>query len=222
MKNEAPRTIARLITLGLCLVLAGCGMFQSKSREDALRDLTWSYAQQGIELSINADAMLNQTAGQAHNLLLVVVQMEDPNAFSAFSRDTELLSNLLLSDHAPEGVLDIQRIYIEPGAQRVIPINRVQSAKYVGIAAGYAQLDPARSARLYQVGVDVDHSGWVFREYTAAPEPLAIELRLGPVGIQDSLSKRAEPQTPPAPQSGLVEIGAVNYPAPVIQAPVAP
>jgi type VI secretion system VasD/TssJ family lipoprotein len=221
MMNKASRSMARLITLGLCLVLAGCGMFQSKSREEALRELTWNYEQQGIQLNITADPMLNETGGQAHNLLLVVAQMEDPNAFSAFARDPELLTNLLLSDRAPEGILDIQRIYIEPGAQRELSIHRVQSAKYVGIAAGYAQLDPARSARLYQIGVAVNSDGWFFREHTAAPEPLAIQLRLGPVGIQDSLSKRADPPAPVQPKSGLVEIGA-TYPAPIVVPVAAP
>lgn len=213
--NDISRTTARLATLGLCLVLTGCGMFQTKSRDEALRDLTWTYAQQGIQVNVQADEMLNETGGQAHNLLLVVTQMEDPNAFSAYARDPERLADLLLADRAPEGILDIQRFYIEPGAQRDIPINRVQSARYVGVATGYAQLDPARTARLYQIGVDVDHTGWIFREHSAQPEPLAIQLRLGPVGIHDSLSKRAEPQTPPQPMSGMVEIGS-TYPAAVI------
>jgi len=221
MNPNATRTIARLAMIGCCLALAGCGMFQSKSREEALRDLNWSYAQQAIQLNIHADPMLNETGGQAHNLLLVVAQMEDPNAFSAFARDPELLTDLLLSDRAPEGILDIQRIYIEPGAEKTLPLNRVQSAKYVGIAAGYAQLDPARSARLYQIGVAVDSNGWVFREYTAEPEALSIQLRLGPVGIQDSLSKRAEPLAPVQPESGLVEIGA-TYPAPIVSPITAP
>lgn len=199
----------------LCMVLAGCGMFQSKSRDDALRDLEWSYAQGAITLSVRADPMLNETAGHPHNLLLTVTQMTDPNAFSAYARDPERLAELLLADRAPDGILDVQRFYIEPGAQRELPLDRVQSARYVGIAAGYAQLDPARSARLYQIGVALDHAGWVFREHKAEPEPLAIELKLGPVGIQDSLSKRAEPPPPLQPSSGLVEIGS-TFPAPVI------
>jgi hypothetical protein len=146
--------------------------------------------------------------------------MADPNAFAAYARNPDRLAELLLADRAPDGILDVQRLYIEPGVERELFIDRVQSARYVGIAAGYAQLDPARSARLYQIGVALDHSGWVFREYTAQPEPLAIQLRLGPVGIQDSLSKRAEPPTPPQPAGGLVEIGG-TYPAPVVT-PLAP
>lgn len=215
MTIEFSRTFIRLTIVGLCLTLAGCGMFQTRTREDALRDMTWSYAQQGIHVAVQADAMLNETGGQAHNLLLVVTQMSDPNAFSAFAREPQGLAELLLADRAPEGILDIQRFYIEPGAARDIPIDRVQSARYVGVATGYAQLDPARSARLYQIGVDVDHTGWVFREHAAQPEPLAIALRLGPAGIQDSLSKRAEPQTPPQPAGGLIEIGS-TYPAAVV------
>lgn len=204
-----------LTAFSICLLLASCGSFQTRSRDDALRELTWSYAQQGIHLTIQADAMLNETEGQPHNLLLVVAQMADPNAFAAYARDPELLSQLLLADRAPEGILDVQRVYIEPGVEREMSIDRVQSARYVGVAAGYAQLDPTRSARLYQIGVSVERDGWIFREHTAAPEPLAIQLRLGPVGIHDSLSARAEPPPPTQPTGGLVEIDA-SYPAAVV------
>lgn len=208
-------TLARMAALCTCMALAGCSMMETRSRDDALRDLAWNYEQQGILLNVQADPMLNETNGQPHNLLLLVAQMEDPNAFAAHVREQERLAELLLADRAPDGILDVQRFHVEPGTQRAMHIARVQSARYVGVATGYAQLDPARSARLYQVGVTLDRAGWVFREYTASPEPLAIQLRLGPAGIQDSLSGRAEPSKPVQPAGGLVEIGS-NYPATVI------
>lgn len=213
---SSQRLIVALTALSACLFLASCGSFQSRSRDDALRELTWSYAPQAIQLSVQADVMLNETEGEPHNLLLIVAQMEDPNAFSAYARESALLTELLLADRAPDGILDIQRFHIEPGATRDIPIDRVQSARYVGVATGYAQLDPKRSARLYQIGVSVDHSGWIFREHAAAPEPLAIQLRLGPVGIHDSLIGPAEPPAPTQPVGGMVEMGGVYPAAPIV------
>lgn len=205
----------RTLALCACLVLSGCGMFQGKSRDEALKELAWNYAQDGIRLNVQADPMLNATAGQPHMLLLVLAQMEDPNAFAAYARQPERLAELLLAETAPEGILDVQRFHIAPDSQREVNVPRVQSARYVGIAAGYAQLESARSARLYQIGVAVDRSGWVVRDYSAAPEALEIRLRLGPEGIQDSLSMRAEDTAPVQPESGLVEFDG-PFPAPVI------
>lgn len=197
---------ARCVLAGVLMaLLAGCGMFNTKSRDEALKELTWSYEADGIQLQVEADPMLNATDGQPHTLLLVLVQMADPNAFTAYSRQKDKLASLLLAESAPDGMLDLQRFYIEPGSKRDIKIPRIESAKYVGLAAGYAHLDPSRSARLYQIGVDVHTSGWVFRENEATPQPLAIRLLLGADGIQDSLSSRAQPAKPTQPAGGLVE-----------------
>src|SRR5690606_8761473 len=135
-------TLARMAALCTCMALAGCSMMETRSRDDALRDLAWNYEQQGILLNVQADPMLNETNGQPHNLLLLVAQMEDPNAFAAHVREQERLAELLLADRAPDGILDVQRFHVEPGTQRAMHIARVQSARYVGVATGYAQLDP--------------------------------------------------------------------------------
>src|SRR3546814_14861501 len=65
-------------------------------------------------------------------------------------------------------------------------------------------LDPARCTRLYRVGVEVDSSGLIIKSRTATPEPLKIELRLGPDGIQESPGSKPQPVEPTKPKAGLV------------------
>src|SRR3546814_405383 len=79
--------IQRLLACVLCCAaLSACGSMNSmlggSSEEDALKDMKWSYADDGLQIDLQADPALNQFAGQPHMLTLVIVQMEAPNAFT--------------------------------------------------------------------------------------------------------------------------------------------
>jgi type VI secretion system VasD/TssJ family lipoprotein len=201
-------TLARLVAAGALAVIAGCSsvnsMMGGNSERDALSDLTWSYSADGVRLSVTADNPLNPSGGQSHTLLVAVVQMADPNAFTTFSASSDKLSELLLADAPPTGMLSLQRLYIEPGSERNITLPRVEKARYVGVAAGYFHLDPTRSTRLYRIGVDVSSSGWVVKNRSASPEPLQIDLQLGADGIAEGSSRRAFAPDPERPVGGLV------------------
>lgn len=196
-----PNTLIRLSAVAICCaLLAGCGT----SEKDALKELKWSYSDDGVQIQVQADPALNQAKGQPHMLTLAVVQMEDPNGFTALTANAAKLKTLLLSDSPPQGVLAIKRIFIAPGETRSLKLERVEKAQYIGLAAGYDHLDPARCTRLYRVGVEVDSSGLIIKSRTATPEPLKIELRLGPDGIQESPGSKPQPVEPTKPKAGLV------------------
>jgi len=192
----------------MLLALAGCSsvnsMLGGNSEADALTNLKWSYAANGIELAVTAAPELNRSKDQAHTLLLVVVQMEDPNAFSRAAASPAQLSALLLSPAAPDGMLSLNRIYVAPGTTQNIALPRVEKAQYVGVAAGYYHLDPARSTRLYRFGVDVTASGIVIKNRTATPQPLQITLQLGADGIVEGPGGKASTPPPVRPTGGLV------------------
>lgn len=198
-----------LLGIGLML-LAGCSMLSGDGRregeEQALRDLQWSFAEDGVELLVSADPGLNTYDGQAHSLLLVVAQMQQPNAFSQYTPSARRLSQLLLMEDAPPGVLGITRLFIEPGEQRRIRLPRLESARYIGLAAGYAHLDPLRSARLYRVGVGVTESGFWSSTYKASVEPLSIDLWLGADGVLRGPQSRPAPPPAERPQAGEVRL----------------
>ena len=188
----------RWMTAALCaLALSACSSLNSmmggSSEQDALHALQWTYAADGIQIAITADPQLNQSGSEPHNLMLAVVQMADPNAYTAAVSTKDKLSSLLLASSPPPGMLALNRVFISPGEHRTITLPRVEKAQYVGLVLGYYHLDPSRSARLYRIGVEVDSSGLIIKTRNATPEPLSIDLRLGASGIQESPGTRTPP-----------------------------
>src|SRR3546814_18960708 len=99
-------------------------------------------------------------------------------------------------------MLSLERVFIAPGEKRKLQFVRVEKAQYVGLIAGYNHLDPARSARLYRIGVQVDSPGMFLKPRQASHEPLRLELRLGPDNIQGPPSNTAAHATPTNHQGG--------------------
>lgn len=198
------RAMRGVLLLMLAVSMAGCSLFKTKSKQDALKDIEWAYDKAGIELRVRAQPDLNQSGGQPHTLLMSVIQMEDPSAFEPHISGPDSLAALLLAETAPGGLLTLQKYYIEPGSERTIRLARVEKARYVALVLGYQHLDPARSTRLYQIGADLDYSGLLLREYQAAPEPLHIDVLLGAESVQDSLTARQREPEAVQPAGGLM------------------
>jgi len=201
------RSAARLLACaGICAMLAACGsvnsFFGGNSEKQALQEMKWSYAPDGLRIAIEADPLLNEAGGQPHMLAVVIVQLEAPNAFQAFTADSDKLRGLLLAPGPAQGMLSLDRVFIAPGERRTLTLPRVEKAQYIGLAAGYNHLDPARSTRLYQIGVHVDSSGLVIKTRTAAPDALAVDLHLGPENIQGAPGTRPPPVDPVRPKGG--------------------
>jgi len=188
------------------LLLTACGSHGSTPEQQALNNLKWNYAGDAIELRLTADKDLNQYDGQAHTLLLVVTQFDQPNAFAAYTGSSLQLSNLLLMDSAPPGLIGLSRLFIEPGQSLKIQLPRLEGAKLIGISAGYAHLDPQRSARLYRIGVDVTSTGWLSKTWTATPKSLAVDLLLGPDALLHGQQSRLAPATPEKPVEGEMNL----------------
>ncbi|ANN68538.1 type VI secretion system lipoprotein TssJ [Bordetella bronchialis] len=203
------RTLNRLVPALLCgIALSSCSSLNSmmggNSESDALKAMKWTYAGDGVQIAVTADPRLNQSNGQPHTLAMTVVQMEDPSVFAPYASSSSKMSALLLADAPPPGLLALNRLFITPSENQTVTLPRVEKAQYVGLVTGYYHLDPARSARLYQVGVEVDSSGIVIKTRNASPEPLKIDLRLGPDGIEESPGTRTPPVEPVRPKGGEV------------------
>jgi type VI secretion system VasD/TssJ family lipoprotein len=194
------------ILLTLCLLLAACSSQNLTPEQKALTALKWDYTENAIELSFTADKDLNQYDGQAHNLLVVVTQFDQISAFSAYTGSSQQLSSLLLMSNAPKGMIGLTRLFIEPGQSKRLSLPRLEGAKMIGIASGYAHLDPARSAKLYQIGVDVTSSGFFSKTWTATPRPIAIDLLVGPDALLRGKESRIELPKPVKPQEGEVRL----------------
>lgn len=189
----------------LVVSLSACSLVKTQSKEEALQKMTWEYGQDAIELVLMAEPTLNWWGGQAHTLLVSVVQLEDLSALERYKASVQALSELLLTETAPSGLLSLNRYFLAPGAQIKQKIARLDKSRYVAVFLGYQHLDPARSIRVYQIGAELQRKGWVFRHYHASPEAVQIQLHLGPDGVMSS-QQQAQPFSVPAPpRSGWVE-----------------
>jgi type VI secretion system VasD/TssJ family lipoprotein len=223
------RALIRRIAPALlgALALSSCSSLNSmmggNSESDALKAMKWTYAGDGVQIAVKADPKLNYSNSQPHTLAMTVVQMEDPSAFAPYAASSSKMSGLLLTDAPPQGLLALNRVFITPGENQTITVPRVEKAQYVGLVTGYYHLDPARSARLYQVGVEVNSSGIMVTTRSASPEPLKIDLRLGPDGIQESPGTRTPPVEPVRPTGGQVSppIAQPSQPASGVAQPAA-
>lgn len=163
--------------------LVGCAatnaLMGGNSRKEALAEIAWEFAENGVVIEIEADPLLNEYNGEAHTLLLGVYQMEDSAAFYKLSADSMLLAKALESGKAGDSFTHFVRYVIAPGQKIIMAVNRAQKSKFVGIAAGYYQMDGANSTRLFQIPLTVASDGLITKSYKAAPAILNLRLSLG-------------------------------------------
>jgi len=176
---------------GACLALAvlapaleGCAtansMMGGNTRKEAVAEIAWNFARNAILVEVEADPRLNEYSGEAHTLVLGVYQMEDSAAFYKLIADAALVGKSLESGKGGEGFVHFARYVVAPGQHTILQLDRAQKAKFVGIAAGYYQMDAARSARLFEVPLTIASEGMVSTTYKAAPATLAVRLNFGP------------------------------------------
>ncbi len=184
-------SILSLAALVPCLValalLQGCAAANSamggNTAKQARAEVSWDAARDGVLLEITAATDLNLYQNRPHTLLLTVFQMADSAAFHKLVADPQQLSRALETGQAGSGFVLVSRYVVAPGRRTLLALDRAQQGRYVGIVAGYYQLDAAGTARLFEVPLAVSSKGWISTTYTAEPVPLAIALQLGAQGI---------------------------------------
>ncbi|MES2361591.1 MAG: type VI secretion system lipoprotein TssJ [Pseudomonadota bacterium] len=185
----------------LVVLLAGCAAANSlmggNSRKDAVAEIAWDFAENAVLIEIEADARLNEYGGEAHTLLLGIYQMEDSAAFYKLAADSSLLAKALESGKGGDGFVQFVRYVVMPGQRTIMTVDRAQKARFVGIAAGYYQMDAAKSTRLFQVPLTVASDGLVTTTYKAAPALLALRLNLGADGVVNAQRLNHDPAAKP-------------------------
>jgi len=109
-------------------------------------------------------------------------------------------------NNAPTGMVGLTRLFLEPGQVKQLSLPRMEGAKMVGIAVGYSHLDPARSAKLYQIGVDVTSTGFFSKTWKATPQPIAIDLLVGADTLLRGKESRLALPKPIQPKEGEVRL----------------
>ncbi len=177
---RAKQAAAGIGFLLLTLLAAGCGGGPDPTRTNP----QWKYAPGSLELRFRADKLLNLYDAQGHTLMLCVYQLSDPNGFNNLVKTEPGLKKLLeCKDFDPTAVY-YQQLIVQPGEDRIMPLDRAEKATFVAVVAGYYELAPQRSTRLFQIPVLERDEGILTTDMVRTPGKLLVNLFLGPVGIQ--------------------------------------
>lgn len=145
----------------------------------------WLYEKNAVEIIFQADSRLNQYNDKAHTLKVCIYQLKDPNGFNQLIESEDGLYKLLECSMFDGSVANYKSLIISPGERQSIMLDRAESAKYIGIAAGYADIQKDRITRLLEIPVVVVKEGSMFRKQKVAkPDTLYTVLRLGPFQIE--------------------------------------
>lgn len=181
------------------LVSCGPGQPVKVLPEDA--DIDWAAETDGIVLKFKADDDLNLDRGRPSSLSVCIYQLSDARVFeqlrgqgqvgletlaacdkaggSENCRDLEGLAALAACRKFGDTVLAFNRFFLEPG-QKPEPLflDRREGARFVGVAAGYYNLESVRCIRLFPVPIVKVSDGWFSSR--RKPGQLIIELNFGP------------------------------------------
>lgn len=125
----------------------------------------WAYEPAAIQLRVIAAPQLNQYHNRPHSLVLRVVQLADKKPFDDRRTTSFGLQEMLTVDaFDPTAVLSVNEYSLLPGADQMISLDRQQNVRYIGVVAGFYNLDGRRSSRLIPIppidDTPVD-SGWL-------------------------------------------------------------
>lgn len=150
----------------------------------------WLYEKDALHLTLQADPGLNTYNDEAHTLHLCVYQLKDPNTFNQLTQSEDGLYTLLECTLFDGSVANYQGFFMSPGKQQTLVLDRAEGAKYIGLAAGYADLQKENATRLIDIPVVVVKEGSIFRKQRVAkPDILNTRLRLGPHQIETGIGE---------------------------------
>ena len=197
-----------LILSVLTLMLLACA---SELTELTVEEEEWVYEIRAINLVARASADLNSVRGRPHSLALGIFQMNDPNTFSGLSNSLTGAVELMQKGQVDESIVNFEQITIRPGEQKKVSINRAQTAKYIGVIAGYFELNPKTDVKIFPIPLRPIKRGLVEKalafaqlisdESKAIPGKLNLLVDLGRTGskqiisIEDPLVTQQQGQT---------------------------
>lgn len=176
--------IAALLT---ALLSAGCGGQAEKKQAPPVKaepGVNWSFAAKALEVTFVSDPFLNEYQGASHSLDVWVYQLEDAEGFRRMAASARGMAALAEGRGPDQGVVSAKRVTVRPGRNETLAFDRNEKTRYLGVACAYFGLDLASCARVYEVPVGANTSGWLWwKTTTYAPDKLSRQILLGKSGI---------------------------------------
>jgi len=182
-----------LFALLCCVALAACAgskppppkPYEVPQKAESPQAVKWGYAPRALTLNLNADAELNSHEGFSHNLVLCIFQLSEPSVFEELAANEGGIRKLLACDRFDKSVVHYERRFVNPGSNATLSLDRAEGAQFMGVAAGYYDLQPGLVTRTWQFPLKVDQEGMLFwKSDVYSPGTLTMDLLLGPISIQ--------------------------------------
>jgi type VI secretion system VasD/TssJ family lipoprotein len=144
----------------------------------------WPYEENAIQLILRADPQLHLHNGVPHTLHLCVYQLRDPNAFNQLTEDKEGLYVLLDCRTFDASVTGFKPLIVQPGQMLSPTMNRAEGTRYLGIAAGYYNVERERIIYTTRMPVEIKRKPPLYIKKYAVPDVLKLDITLGPQQIE--------------------------------------
>ena len=146
--------------------------------------IKWTYQINAISFKLGVDKNLNEYDGAPHTLLLCFYQLSKLNKFNELAGTSTGMEKLFNCTSFDPTVTDVQREFVQPGRNATIVMDRAEGTKFVGVVAGYYNLE-GKASRTWQIPMDVSETGMLWWGDTwYAPAKLDGMIILGPHELQ--------------------------------------
>lgn len=147
--------------------------------------LVWNWQPKALHLKITADRDLNRYEEQPHALMLCLYQLSSATAWGELAKTPAGVDTLLTCEGFTGSVVQSERLFIQPGEQRQLTVDRLEKGRYVAFVAGYAHPTAQRISPIFSFPVQHSTQGlllWKKDRYW--PGELTIHLVLTEQSLQ--------------------------------------
>ena len=148
--------VRKALLFVMFLLITSCGGKEPRPEPE------WVYKPQSIEISYQADVMLNEFKGSSHALQVVIYQVDNVNKFVELSEYTDGLKKLLKAQNFDPSVQAVKKIFVDPGESSKLVFDRAEKSRWVGIVAGYFDLAPGRATCFFEIPHKIEKKGVIF------------------------------------------------------------
>lgn len=167
------------------LILSSLFLLISCAGKTALTPPQWVYEKDALKITLQADTELNTYNDEAHTLQICIYQLKDPNGFNQLLETEDGLYKLLECSMFDGSVANYKSYILSPGKTQTVLMDRAEGAKYIGIVAGYADIQKEAITKLLDIPVvTVEEGGRLKKHKVQKPGILDLSLRLGPHQIE--------------------------------------
>lgn len=146
--------------------------------------IKWTYQTDAISFKLGVDEKLNEYDGAPHTLLLCFYQLSKLTKFNALAGTSTGMEKLFNCTSFDPTVTQVQREFAQPGKNATIVMDRAEGTRFVGVVAGYYDLQ-GKASRTWQIPMDVSETGMLWWGDTwYAPAKLDAMIILGPNELQ--------------------------------------